>query len=228
MNYEVIKDDKMLKDFIDWLPDLKSNETYYVSLFSRKKYTKDPNLQSDKSQLKRFTSTKQYLFSKIKQLECVLGAYTTNGYPIPQESIAVYISLNPRDLEKATKASMIKFAHLIAKNYNGYNPHQEVMSMIQTSGGCKKYMDFDFDNISLNEVLSQLKGVINIDCVRILNTRGGFHLLVELDKVEPEFKNLWYKSISAINGCDVRGSDNLIPIPGCTQGNFVPHFISLQ
>ena len=225
MNYSVVIDEKALKDFIEWLPELEENETYYVCLFSRKKYSADVNLKADKSQLKRFTSNKKYLLSKISQLECKIGSFTTDGYAIPQESLALYISPNPRSLERAAKESLKKFADLVTKPYTGYNPHSEVLSIIQTSGGTKKYMDFDFDNVKIENVMEQLVGKINFNCITPLITKGGFHLLVEISKVELEFKNKWYQSISNIEGCDVRGSDNLIPVPGCCQGNFSPYFL---
>lgn len=52
MNYRIIEDETALIDFIKWLPDLKENEVFYVSLFARKKYfeklikSNDHNLQS--------------------------------------------------------------------------------------------------------------------------------------------------------------------------------------
>jgi len=39
-----------------------------------------------------------------------------------------------------------------------------------------------------------------------------------------EFEKTWYKDIMSIPGVDIKG-DNLIPVPGCTQGDFIPHFI---
>lgn len=226
MNYKIIKDEQKLRDFIDWLPPLSRNETYYVCLFARGKYCEEiVHIAQDKQQLKRFTSSKERLFEKIKQLECEFGAYVQKGVAIPQEALAVYINPNPRDMEKAAKASLIRFAELITKEYSGYNPHQEVMTEIQKSSTKKIYFDLDFDNVDYESVISEVKNYINIECVKSLITRGGFHLLIELSKIDKQFEKTWYKNITSIEGIDVRG-DNLIPVVGCTQGDFIPYFMA--
>lgn len=224
MNYQIIKNEKVLRDFIAWLPELKKGEIYYVALFARSKYVPGLGLKSDKSSLKRFTSTKDYLYSKIKQLECEFGAYTTDGMVMPQEALAVYITPNPRSLEKAAKQSLKLLAELITSPYNGYNVHQEVMSEIQKASSNKVYFDFDFDFVEPGVVLEKIKDSINVDALSFIKTRGGFHLLVNLEKIEPKYKKTWYKTISSVEGCDIRG-DNLLPVPGCVQGDFSPYFL---
>lgn len=227
MFYEIVKNEQQLQDFIDWLPDLKPNEAFYVCLFARKKYCNDKNaLKSDKSQLKRFTANKSNLYTKIRQLECKLGTYVIGGVEVPVESLALYISINPRNLELATKKSLVKFADLITTDYNGYNPHQEVLSQIQQAVGTKKYICIDFDGIDFDSIKDYVLNFINLDCLTVLKTRGGFHLLVELGKIHKNYKNNWYGAIVSIEGADVRG-DMLSPIPGCVQGNFVPYFINV-
>lgn len=223
MNYKIIQNEETLKSFIEWLPDLEKDETYYVTLFARKKYCKDNPIKLDKAQLKRFTSNKEFLFSKIKQLECEVGSYLSNGQQIPQESLSLYITVNPRSMTQATKKSLIKFANLITKDYNGYNPHQEVMSEIQTSCSRKIYFDLDFDDVSdVNGFLQNIDtSKINTDCLYVAHTRGGFHLLIKLEDVKPEFKKTWYQYLTSLPNCDVRG-DNLLPIPGTYQGGFTP------
>jgi len=223
MNYKIIQNQFLLENFINWLPELKPNEMFYVALFARKKYVSSVNLKSDKSQLKRFTSNKEMLLTKIKQLECEVGSYIKYDITIPQEALALYIMPNPRDLELASKKSVIELAKLGFEEYSNYNPHQIVLNHIQTCSTRKIYYDFDFDHVTPDEVMPKLEGKINLDATTIVRTRGGFHLLVKQELVESKYHKSWHQAIAKTAGCDVRG-DNLLPVVGCTQGDYTPHF----
>lgn len=224
-NYKLIRDLEELEAFVDWLPTLLEGECYYISLFARKKYTPNSILKADKSQLKRFTcNKKELIIPKIRQLECVYGSYEFDNQPVPQESLCLYITPNPRSYEVATKKSLIKFADLITRKYNGYNPHQEVLSNIQSSYSRKIYFDIDFDNVDFEQTVVEISKFINPSCLTYVKTRGGFHLLVELEKIEQQYVKNWYQNITKLNGADIRG-DNLLPIPGTYQGGFTPILI---
>ena len=225
MNYTIIKDPVALRRFIDWLPDLEWGEAYYCSLFARSKYC--PGLSGDKQSVKRFTSTKEFLYEKIRQLEVVEGSYMQKHAPIPQAGLAMYITPNPRSYEKAAKSGMIALAHKVVSKYDGYNPHQLMMSEIQKACSRRVYVDFDFDGKAVEDVHEEISSYVNIDCATFIRTRGGFHLLVKASGVAKEYSKTWYNKIAGMDGIDVRG-DMLLPVVGCVQGDFTPHFVTVK
>lgn len=231
MYYEIIKDRDKFLEFIEWLPELKHAECYYFQLLARNKYLEDKSLiKGDRYSLKRITATdKKYILNKVEQLEVKLGTYRTGKEDkvIPQEALALYCSVNPRNLELAAKKNLIELANLITTPYNGYNPASKALSAIQDAGNKSTYFDFDFDHVSIEDIKAQIEGKINFDCLTIIKTFGGFHCLVNLNKIAPEYQSKYYNLFKKINGCDVSGTDKAIPVVGCTQGGFTPHFVNL-
>lgn len=223
MNYQIITNPDKLKDFIAWLPELKPHEKYYACLFSRKKYADHLIKGNDKTQIKRFLSGKDLLFDKIRQLEVAIGTYKLKHSAVPQESLALYINPNPRDLKKATYDGIIRLTELLRNDNPSYNPYAELLSCIQKSSGKKTYLDFDIDTKDFD--FEQLKRVINPNCLTIVETRGGYHVLVKTEDVLPEFRKSFYNNIHAM-GVDQTG-DQLLPVPGCTQGGFTPRFLEI-
>lgn len=221
MNYSIIQNEESLLGFINFLPELRENERFYLCLFARKKYC--DFLKSDKSQLKRFCATKENMVEKIRHLECKIGSYKQDGVEIPQEALALYISVNPRDLVKASYNTIRELADLLQKK-NCFNPHQEALSQIQKSCSRKLYSVFDIDcgdnyEILIDEIIDFFEDTL---CCHFIRTRGGIHVLVEHDMISENKKNSWHKFLAEKS--DVKG-DCLIPVPGCTQGNFMPYFV---
>ena len=229
MNYQIITDENLLKEFIDWLPDLKDHEKYYFCLFARNKYCKQlVHIKSDKAQLKRGVSNKERLFEKIKQLEIELDAYKQKDKSVPQEAVALYITPNPRDMYKASINTMVKLAQSIRDQNVMMNPHQEALSEIQKSKSRTCYIDFDIDahDRQLIKIIKEIKTYVNEDAITWLKTRGGVHCLVDPKLVEESYKKTFYNSICGIPEVDQAG-DQIMPVPGTYQGGYTPSFIKL-
>lgn len=232
--YQITTDSTKLREFIDWLPDLEPHETFYLCLFARSKYVKDthglPHIRSDKAQLKRFTSNKERMYDKIRQLSCPLGSYKQKDIPVPQEALALYITINPRSFTKANTASVRKLLDLALQPYNGFHPYQEVMSEIQKAKSRSVFVSFDFDcdHDSYVKALWNLRNKINEEAVSTVATRGGFHLIVQPAKVAEEFKKSWYNDIKEqlreYSSDSENAGDIMLPVPGTYQGGHTPYF----
>lgn len=224
-HYKIIYNKERLLSFIESLPDLEENEKFYCSLFARKKYSPELVKSNDRTQLKRFLTTKDRLYTKLTQLELPYGTWKIRDIVAPQESLVAYIHPNPRCMKKATFLLMKKCISLLETSAKGYNLQAESLSAVQQSVSRRIYVDFDIDeepSTNLREFLLDLFEDNN--CFRILVTRGGYHVLIEPKKISPTVKDNWYKIIKDQFKIDNVG-DQMIPIPGCTQGGFVPKFI---
>ena len=222
MHYKIILDEPKLDEFINILPETSDTEVFYISLFARHKYHPSfPNTR-DQGQLARIISKKQDIKEKIRRFETPIGSYTRDGSIVVQEAIAVYIGLNPRSLVKANKNILVELAKRFAEGNTVFNPIQLATTEIHRATDKKYFVDFDFDDVEFDS--SVVENIIPKDSYKILKTRGGFHLIVELAKIKG-IKSNWYTAIASLPNCDIKGTSNLTPIPGCTQGGFIPYFI---
>lgn len=251
MTYQIITDEDRLKEFINWLPELGPNEKFYLSLFARKKYCPELVHSNDRTQLKRFTSDKVRMIDKIRQLELPLGRWKIKDREAPQEALVLYIHPNPRDMKKATKMMGKKCWDL--QDNNHFDLVAESMSCIQQSVGNKVWIDFDIDDKEVD--ISKVKDILPDCTYEVLQTRGGYHVLVNSKMVNEALKfikgsyldsladrglgpgdanydkavNLprnWYLAMKETFNCDNIG-DMMIPVPGCVQGGFTPKFIEI-
>lgn len=222
MNYEVIADIEELQRFVEWLPTEKEDEVYYVCLMARSKYATKPvvgwNTKSDEKQLARFLTTKDRLIEKLMKLEVEEGVYMRRGEAIPQETLAAYITTNPRNMRKGSIDLMHTLVDSMAQGTH-LNPVETALTAVHKARGTRYVTDFDFDGDDSKP--SDLMQYINPSAVTIVSTRGGFHALVRPDLVHHDFKNTWHKNISAMPGVDGTG-DKMLPIPGTFQGGAIP------
>jgi hypothetical protein len=230
MNYEIIRDIEKLNAFLDLLPKNTDDERYLLFLFARKKYHPLPGLTADKCQLKRILCHKKEIVSELSKLEVKQGLYKFDDLIIPQENLVVYIQPNPRSLKKAMRISLQEgMDHLLdGGNLNlksiFYNNCQKHVS--------KKYfytLDVDFNRpLDRNIVVEEIKKLVG-DVGIYLATRNGIHGLLELDKLDAEFKNTWFKNLSSKkwDGFEITmNADNPCVIPGCIQSIHTPYIIS--
>lgn len=145
--------------------------------------------------------------------------------------MALYITINPRSFTKANTASVRKLLDLALQPYNGFHPHQEVMSEIQKAKSRSEFVSFDFDcskEIFIN-ALYDMKNIINQGALQVVETRGGFHAIVKPKLVEEPFKKKWYQQmrglLSEYSSDNDNAGDIMLPIPGTYQGGFTPKFL---
>jgi len=231
-NYLTIADEDELKRFIEWLPELVADETFYYSLLARNKYVRDSGigtLNSDKHQCSRFVTNKERMFMKIQQTETPVGSYGIKEIKVPQASLASYISINPRSHKKAARYMLKRMADVVADNEPQPNVYQESLTALHKSMSRKIFTDIDFDveDGNIYPLVHELKKILNKEAVDILHTRGGFHAIIRLDAIEQKYVKSWYRNMQTLPGVDIVG-DNMIPIPGTYQGGWTPYLRPLS
>jgi hypothetical protein len=220
MRYKIIKDIDKLNDFINMLPNLEFGETYFIRLLTRSKYV---NEVSDDQDLKFLTVPKDKIIQSLKQLETKIGTYDN----LKENEICAYLSPNPRSQKEVIKKTLQYFSKVVG-NYNGQDPMVLISEFYKRSYSRHIYYDIDFDKCDVGFTLSQTKKFINNDCVKVLHTKNGLHLIIKISDIDIKKYPNWLQNIQTLPNYDSNcSSDNNIPIPGCSQFGFIPYFTDL-
>ena len=229
MNYKLIHDEVELQKFIDFLPELNPNEGYFMILIARKKWHPESDIPSA-TKLKRETvGSKDKIIQTIRQWEVDENAYQSNGNPIDQKNLGVYIGFNPKNQNNAWFDLINKCLESIRSNKTNINIKSMANDVIQGSNGTKNFIDIDVDikeGEDYLDIINFIKSVIDESHFTIIKTNGGFHCLVKLEGIKHNMS--WYQQIQKHpfkSDLNIMSND-LIPVVGCNQGKFVPHFLN--
>lgn len=229
-HYKIVHDENAIREYLDWIPDLEVNEMLLVTLFSRNKYSEQKIKSSDKTQLGRKTTTKERLIQKLHQMELPIGAWKINGVNAPPESLVTYLTFNPRCMKKASWALVRRMQDILENDGSkGYNPAAEALSAIQKSRSRKIITIFDVDEkegVNPSLIYSVIPPNAAKDCVRVIETRGGYHIHVK-SKMLKDYEGVdkqWYVKLLATYPVD-KSKPQFSPIPGAYQGGWVPKLL---
>lgn len=236
MNYKLIHDTKKLQEFIDFLPELKPNEGYFLILVARAKWYPESGITSAVKLRRETINNKSKIIRFIKQLEVEEGTYVdNNGTPIHQNNIGVYIGYNPKDHLRGSFDLIKKCLDAVQTNIQGINIKSLANDVIQNANGSKNFLDIDVDikeGEDYLEIIKYIKDRIDNNRLTFIKTSGGFHCLVKRDETVDDLRNdhVWYLEIK--NKKHPFKSDlnpmtfDLIPLVGCNQGKFSPYIIT--
>lgn len=235
--YKIITDEEEFDKFVEFLPQLEEHEAYYIALQGRAKYLRGTPLEGllkgDKSQLKRaVTTNKSLIKNKVRQMETVIGTYnvTDGGVAMPQEALALYITVNPRDLRLAGHRMVVDCNNALYNN-TFLNPYTQSLKLIQNSKSKSRYLEYDFDvnkkEIPLDALIAELAEQSNLPYAvfKAVETRGGYHVFLDTVHLKTLRVN-WNKKFLEVyhkysTDTENKGT-NLTPVPGSYQGGFTP------
>lgn len=220
MKYNIIRDKEKLNEFLDMLPELQSGETYFIRLLTRQKYVSSVKMDTE---LRTLITSKENIIQSISQLESEIGTYNN----LKNDEIGIYLSPNPRSQKEVMRKSLLYFNKILS-NYKNEDPMYIISKFYRRSCNRQIYYDMDFDKCDKKYTISQVKKFINKNCVKILYTMNGIHLLIKLSDINLKKYPNWFKNISNLPNYDGQCmSDNNVPIPGCSQFGYIPYLVDL-
>lgn len=174
------------------------------------------------------------LVNAIRNYEIPLGTYkdqrTRN--PIPQEALALYTSVNPRNAIHATQSLTSDILDKAFSDEKKYFSHvdQQFKNKLQKYA-VKQYIGIDLDTKDeeiYKQIMTDITEYVNVYVV--IETRGGYHIIIPKRELQRTTNGLsaghfLYTRLSEkYEEIDKISSDLFSPIPGTYQGGFPVKF----
>lgn len=214
----ILIDENLTFDFLTRL-ERADSDICFITIALRRKYC--PELEKEKVILHRFISKKKHLINDLKNLP---SQFFYKGQAVPTEALVVWFKLNPRSFKKATKDTI---KNLTDNLYSDKieSPLEAALTALQEACDKVKHQSFDYDvtDDEVETTLEQIYVAVNQDATFVVKTKNGFHLIVDVTKIDKEHKN-YYNNLVKIKGIDQRGDIN-VPLAGCVQGGYIPYIL---
>lgn len=249
--YKLIYDANLVAKHAEMFLNDNNNNVYFVALFSRRKYG-DISTATQVLQQNVITEPNNQLLNTIKRYEVQVECYTDKitRKPIPNDALVIYLNINPRSMLKASTNFSNHITHLFAEtitNNNSNNNSQfkhllsKFRSFIHASQISQPpYIELDIDTKDrawLQKMKERVLQPITQYIVCIIETRGGYHIVLNNRTITKQIKSQLYMNIHRDKSFEFTEngvvkkyielhSDPSPPVPGTIQGGFPVKYIT--
>ncbi len=227
---------------------LKDDEVILVSLASRKKYDESlPGPSSNTTYLQRkLVKDPSSIVQLVQEYEMSIGSHVhiVKDQKVRLEdnrSLVVYCSCNPRSTVKAWISANNQFVDTIYKKSEGLANPDELNRLkfldsiykteVHHNASRHLILDVDLDSkIHMGYLQSVYERMGPDKVVCLVETRGGYHMLLNAEKVDQKDRAWLYKERPADLVKNDKVSilkDMACPLPGTFQGGFPVRLVDL-
>lgn len=187
------------------------------------------------------------LYQSILKLETPIGTYIDGDIIVPDEALALYALLEPKDTIKALSRVMSKCVEAMTDNEEMPNAYSLYRTEI---GKCsikhKKYRQIDLDTKDVDKVtiVNSMLIRLNVPIIICIETKGGFHIVYNDDNDDIVAKKNINRELYAFKQTTVFEKENIegrmvkdfwfsitsdpnVIVPGVYQGGFPARIITL-
>jgi hypothetical protein len=215
--YNFIYDESQVERFAKLIDT--ENTLQQVYLQARRKYNKELKKDCFITTNTFFKASPSYFLNRIKRYEVEVGSYKDHDKEIPEDCFAIYSSTNPC----SGKKSVGKFVEECVQSFIQdkkrifEHPHRELDSFIMSTNERVNILTMDIDCKEDYKEVKEFLITENIPTLAVIETRGGYHVLVKPDnnisKLQKKF------------GGKIQIKNLYCPIPGTLQGGFPVRFV---
>lgn len=244
--HHIIHNEEDIRQFAKIFRIEANHQAMCLYLTMRRKYY--PDLSHGTTIINRLTVTggdnfEQKLYQNILRLETPIGSYMDKDKIVPNDALALYVLVEPKDTITAMSRILSKCVEAFSNNErlpNAYTLYRDEIPKVSASH--LKYKQIDLDTKIPDQVrqVDYLLTQLQLNILICVETRGGFHIVYnnntskETNRLLYEFKQSTAFQKNDINGKQVTDhwfsitkEPNII-MPGTYQGNFPTSITTLS
>ena len=253
--HSLIYDKKELQKYLDYVlynssfgnsTENISKYPFFVMFIARTKYlTEKQKQQYDMKNNFQFYKClvveKSKFIRKLNDFN-INNVFDRKNKQLPIDCMSIYVTLNPRDVNKATYQLQKYLLDLSYKKhfnemnkleYFAYKAYHVSPLKLQR---CVIDIDIDFDNGGNHKmVYNTIMEIINkimYSVVCIVETHSGYHIYVDLSKMDNKYKQFIFQDLPKLKITCIKeintNTDTMVVLPGTLQGGFPVRIIHIH